>query len=46
MCKWQIKIGMTGNFRYIGINLSGLIQEVVLSGKIHFVCIQKNMSER
>ena len=25
-CKWQIKIGITENFRYTGINMIGSIQ--------------------
>ena len=28
---------MTGNFKYVGINLSGLIQEFVLKERIPFV---------
>ena len=34
---------MVGNFRYTGINLCGWIQEVVMNGKIHFVCFLKKL---
>ena len=39
--KWQIKVGMNGNFKYIGINLSGLIQEVLFKYRIPYVFLLK-----
>ena len=34
--KWKIKVGMTVNFRYIGINLIRLIREVALKERMPF----------
>ena len=40
--KWKIKVGITGYFKYTGIRLSGLIQEIVVREIIPFVFLQGN----
>ena len=39
ICKWIIKIGMTGDLRYTEINLDGSIQEIIINKKKYILCV-------